>query len=210
MFTRAGDSRRRGDGRRGRHTRRQHVEAVLRQRRHRAYSQARRHAWSHAATAGHGDRRSRHQAVIADPAGAVTGIWQAGSSPGFTVIHEHATPSFIAIDVRDYHTEIAFYRQVFGWHPLEEEVDGHHYAGYIDLDSNRPIAGIGDEVESLAPGQSPQWSVFWQTDDLDASVAKNERSRWHDHHRAHRRRLGRVARVADPAGARFRLFKPEG
>ena len=32
------------------------------------------------------------QAVIADPAGAVTGIWQPGSFPGFTVIHEHGTP----------------------------------------------------------------------------------------------------------------------
>ena len=44
------------------------------------------------------------QAVIADPAGAVTGIWQPGSFPGFTVIHEHGTPSFIAIDVHDYHS----------------------------------------------------------------------------------------------------------
>ena len=49
------------------------------------------------------------QAVIADPAGAVTGIWQPGSFPGFTVIHEHGTPSFIAIDVHDYHAEVAFY-----------------------------------------------------------------------------------------------------
>ncbi len=113
-----------------------------------------------------------HQAVIADPAGAVTGIWQPGSFPGFTVIHEHGTPSFIAIDVHDYHREVAFYRQVFGWDPLEEEVDGHHYAGYMDPDNNRPIAGIGDEVESLAPRESPHWSVFWQSDDVDASVAK--------------------------------------
>jgi predicted enzyme related to lactoylglutathione lyase len=81
------------------------------------------------------------QAVIADPAGAVTGIWQPGSFPGFTVIHEHGTPSFIAIDVHDYRQEVAFYRQVLGWDPLEEEVDGHHYAGYMDPDSNRPIAG---------------------------------------------------------------------
>jgi uncharacterized protein len=112
------------------------------------------------------------QAVIADPAGAVTGIWQPGSFPGFTPIHEHGTPSFIAIDVHDYHGEVAFYRQVFGWDPLEEEADGYHYAGYMDPENNRPIAGIGDEVESLAPGEAPSWSVFWQSDDVDASVAK--------------------------------------
>lgn len=42
------------------------------------------------------------QAVISDPAGAVTGIWQPGSFAGFTAVHEHGTPSFIAIDVHDY------------------------------------------------------------------------------------------------------------
>jgi len=51
-------------------------------------------------------------------------------------LHEHGTPSFIAIDVHDYHTEVAFYRQVFGWDPVE--VDGYHYAGYMDPDNNRP------------------------------------------------------------------------
>ena len=150
------------------------------------------------------------QAVIADPAGAVTGIWQPGSLPGFTVIHEPGTPSFIAIDVHDYHTQVAFYRQVFGWDPLEEEADGHHYAGYMDPDNNRPIAGIGDEVESLAPGESPHWSVFWQSDDVDASVAKVSALGGAVLTEAADHGLGRVARVADPSGARFWLFRPKG
>jgi hypothetical protein len=149
------------------------------------------------------------QAVIVDPAGALTGIWQPGSFPGFTVIHEHGTPSFIAIDVHDYHTEVAFYRQVFGWAPLEEEVDGHHYAGYMDPDTNRPVAGIGDEVESLAPGEVPSWSVFWQSDDVDASVAKVSALGGAVLTEPADQGLGRVARVADPFGARFWLFRPK-
>jgi len=148
------------------------------------------------------------QAVITDPAGAVTGIWEPGSFAGFTVIGEHATPSFIAIDVRDYHAEIAFYRHVFGWDPLEEEVDGHHYAGYMDPDSRRPIAGIGDEAESLAPEQSPQWSVFWQVDDLDAAVAKLGALGGTVITEPTIGGLGRVVQASDPSGARFRLFQP--
>lgn len=151
-----------------------------------------------------------NQAVIADPAGAVTGIWQAGSFPGFTVIHEHGTPSFIAIDVHDAHREIAFYRDVFGWDPLEEDAEGHHYAGYMDADSNRPIAGIGDEVESLAPGETPHWSVFWQSDDVDTSVLKVSALGGVVVTEAADRGLGRVAQVADPSGARFWLFRPNG
>lgn len=149
------------------------------------------------------------QAVIVDPAGALTGIWQPGSFPGFTVIHEHGTPSFIAIDVHDYHTEVVFYRQVFGWAPLEEEVDGHHYAGYMDPDTNRPVAGIGDEVESLAPGEVPSWSVFWQSDDVDASVVKVSALGGAVLTEPADQGLGRVARVADPFGARFWLFRPK-
>jgi predicted enzyme related to lactoylglutathione lyase len=96
------------------------------------------------------------------------------------------------------------------WDPLEEEVDGHHYAGYMDPDNNRPIAGIGDEVESLAPGESPHWSVFWQSDDVDASVAKVSALGGAVLAEAADHGLGRVAQVADPSGARFWLFRPKG
>jgi len=149
------------------------------------------------------------QAVIADPAGAVTGIWQPGRFPGFTAIHEHGTPSFIAIDVPDYSREVAFYRHVFGWDPLQEHVDGHHYAGYMDQDNNRPIAGIGDETESLAPGETPSWSVFWQSDDVDDSAARVNALGGTVLTETADQGLGRVARVADPSGARFWLFQPK-
>jgi predicted enzyme related to lactoylglutathione lyase len=148
------------------------------------------------------------QAVIADPAGAVTGIWQPGNLAGFSALHEHGTPSFIAIDVRDYEAEVAFYRQVFGWDPLEEEDDGHHYAGYMDPDNGRPIAGIGDEVDSLKPGDSPYWSIFFQTDDVDASIAKVSTLGGALLTSAADGGLGRAARVADPSGAPFCLFRP--
>ena len=38
--------------------------------------------------------------------------------------------------------EVAFYRQVFGWEPLEEEVDGHHYPGSMDPDDNDTDAHV--------------------------------------------------------------------
>ncbi len=151
------------------------------------------------------------QAVITDPQGLVIGVWQPGSFPGFTVINEHGAPIFFAFDTDDYDGAVDFYRQAFGWNPLEEATeDGHHYAGYMDPDTNRPIAGIGDEVESLAPGQSASWSVFWQSDDVDASVAKVSALGGAVLTEAADHGLGRVARVADPSGARFWLFRPKG
>lgn len=149
------------------------------------------------------------QAVIIDPSGLVIGVWQPGSFPGFTVINEHGAPIFFAFDTDDYDGAVDFYRQAFGWNPLEEATeDGHHYAGYMDPETDRPLAGIGDEVENLAPGEEPAWSVFWQSDDVDASVEKVLALGGTVLAAASDRGLGRVARVADPAGARFWLCKP--
>jgi predicted enzyme related to lactoylglutathione lyase len=80
----------------------------------------------------------------------------------------------------------------------------------MDPQNNRPIAGIGDEVEWLPPGQAPSWSVFWQSDDVDASVAKVSALGGAVLTEAADHGLGRVARVADPSGARFSLFRPRG
>lgn len=150
------------------------------------------------------------QAVIGDPSGAVIGIWQPGSFPGFTVINEHGAVLFVAIDVHDYQTQITFYRQVLGWEPVEEEVDGHHYAGFMGPETGRPLAGIGDEVENLEPGEAPGWTIFWQCDDVQAAVAKVRSLGGTVIKGPDDGGLGRSARVADPTGTRFSLCQPRG
>jgi uncharacterized protein len=149
------------------------------------------------------------QAIITDPQQAVMGVWQAGSFPGFTVINEPGAPLFFAIDTHHYRTMVDFYRRVFGWDPLEEaSEDGHHYAGYMDPESGRALAGIGDEVEKLAEDEEPAWRVFWQTDDIDASLEKARSLGGSVLDGAKSGGLGQVARLADPAGARFLLCQP--
>jgi len=126
------------------------------------------------------------------------------------VINEHGAPVFFAFDTHDYHGAVDFYRQAFGWNPLEESTDdGHHYAGYMDPATDRPLAGIGDEVENLAGGEKPAWSVFWQSDDVDASVNTVLALGGTVLAAVKDGGLGRVARVADPAGGRFWLCTPK-
>jgi uncharacterized protein len=150
------------------------------------------------------------QAVLSDPQGRAIGVWQPGSFPGFTVINERGAPNFFAFDTYDYAGAVEFYRQAFGWTPLEEATeDGHHYAGYMDPETDRPLAGIGDEVENLVEGEVPAWQVFWQTDDVDASVEKVLALGGAVLAAAEDRGLGRVARLSDPAGAAFWLCRPK-
>ena len=145
------------------------------------------------------------QALFTDPSGAVIGLWQPGSFPGFAVINEPGAVLFVAIDVHDYETQIAFYRQVLGWEPVEEEVDDHHYAGFMDPETGRPLAGIGDEVENLEPGEVTAWSIIWQCDDVETAAADVRSLGGTVIKEPRDGGLGRHARVADPAGARFWL-----
>jgi predicted enzyme related to lactoylglutathione lyase len=52
--------------------------------------------------------------------------------------------------------------------------------------------------------------VFWQSDDVDASVAKLRAIGGSVIIEPADGGLGRVARVADPSGARFCIFEPKG
>ena len=79
-----------------------------------------------------------------------------------------------------------------------------------DLGVQAVIAGIGDELESLAPGGPPHWSVSWPSDDVDASVAKVSALGGAVLTEAADHGLGRAALVADPSGAGFWLFRPKG
>ena len=78
-----------------------------------------------------------------------------------------------------------------------------------DLGVQAVIAGIG-ELESLAPGRPPHWSVSWPSDDVDASVAKLAALGRAVLTEAADHGLGRTALVADPSGAGFWLFRPKG
>jgi len=67
-----------------------------------------------------------------------------------------------------------------------------------------------DGVRRAQRAGAPSWSVFWQSDDVDASVAKVSALGGAVLTQAADHGLGRVARVADPSGARFWLFRPKG
>ncbi|MGH9067044.1 MAG: VOC family protein, partial [Acidimicrobiales bacterium] len=80
--------------------------------------------------------------------------------------------------------------------------------GFMDPGTGRPLAGIGDEVENLEPGEAPGWGIFWQSDDVEAAVARVLSLGGTVIKGPDDGGLGRSARVADPTGARFSLCQP--
>jgi hypothetical protein len=146
------------------------------------------------------------QAVLVDPTGAQLGTWQPGTFPGFTVLNEHGAPSFFELHTRDHATAVAFYRSVFHWDTdAVGDSDEFRYTTMRDPSGEGELAGIMDATAFLPDGVPARWSVYWAVDNADATVAKVKALGGSVVADAVDTPYGRLATVADPAGAQFKL-----
>ncbi len=149
------------------------------------------------------------QAVLLDPTGADLGAWQAGSFPGFTVLGEPGSPSWFELLTKDHATAVAFYRSAFGWDTdTMSDTDEFRYTTMRTPGGEGQLAGIMDASAFLPEGVPAHWSVYWETDDVDESVAKLKALGGSVVTDPEDTPYGRLATVADPAGAQFKLHTP--
>ncbi|HUZ21269.1 MAG TPA: VOC family protein [Acidimicrobiales bacterium] len=149
------------------------------------------------------------QALLIDPTGAHLGVWQPGTFPGFTVLGEHGAPSWFELHTRDHAAAVAFYRRVFHWDTdTVADSDEFRYTTMRDPGGEGELAGIMDATAFL-PGAVPaHWSIYWEVDDAEAAVASVKALGGSVVVDVEDTPYGRIATVADPAGAQFRLRTP--
>src|SRR5450631_298767 len=146
------------------------------------------------------------QAVLIDPTSANLGAWQPGTFPGFTVLNEHGAPSWFELLTRDHAAAVAFYRSVFHWETdAVGDSDEFRYTTMRDPSGDGELAGIMDASAFLPDGVPAHWSVYWAVDNADATVAKVKVLGGSVVADAVDTPYGRLATVADPAGAQFKL-----
>jgi hypothetical protein len=146
------------------------------------------------------------QAILVDPSGATVGLWQAGTFPGFVVLAEHGAPSWFELHSRAYADSVEFYRTVF--RPdmtLVGDSDEFRYSTMDDPNGGGEFAGIMDAVSFLPEGMPSYWALYWEVDDVDASIATLERLGGSVVRPAEATPYGKIATVTDPSGAEFRL-----
>ncbi len=149
------------------------------------------------------------QAVLVDPTGAQLGAWQPGTFPGFTVSNEHGAPNWFELHTRDHAAAVAFYRSVFGWDTdVVGDSDEFRYTTMRHPGGDGELAGIMDATAFLPQGVPAHWSVYWAVDDADATVAKVKALGGSVVMDAEDTPYGRLAVVADPTGAQFKLRTP--
>jgi predicted enzyme related to lactoylglutathione lyase len=146
------------------------------------------------------------QLALTDPTGAAIGAWQAGTFPGFTVLNEQSSPSWFELHTRDFSGAVAFYESVFGWKTsLIGDTDEFRYATMTNPAGGDDLAGIMDAATWLPEGEPATWSVYWEIDDIDTTVARVSELGGGVTADAQDTPYGRLAAVTDPSGAVFKL-----
>jgi predicted enzyme related to lactoylglutathione lyase len=149
------------------------------------------------------------QAVLIDPTGASLGAWQPGTFPGFTVLNERGAPSWFELHTRDHAAAVSFYRSVFRWDTNSVgDSDEFRYTTMRNPNGGEDLAGIMDAKAFLPEGVPSHWSVYWEVDDPDAIVSRVKALGGSVVMDATDTPYGRLATVTDPAGAQFKLRRP--
>jgi predicted enzyme related to lactoylglutathione lyase len=143
-------------------------------------------------------------AVVIDAGGGAVGIWQPGTHLGFGLLAEPGAPAWFELQTRDYDASIAFYRSVFAWDAhTASDTPEFRYTTLGEGESQ--MAGIMDASQFLPEGAPARWTVYFAVEDTDAALATVTRRGGQVLAPAEDTPYGRVAEVADPTGATFKV-----
>lgn len=148
-------------------------------------------------------------ALLADPSGAVFGVWQRRTFGGTQVTGEPGAPCWIDLATTDTTGVEAFYGKLFGWTPRasqygEDAGDG----GYVEFNvGERAVAGLRTLPPELAGSVAAHWLV---TFDIDGHADAVERAVSRGAQLLHGPidvGVGPYAQLLDPHGAAFGLIE---
>jgi len=143
-------------------------------------------------------------AVIGDPGGAAIGLWQPEQFAGVGITGEAGLPSWFELHTRDYDAAVAFYREVFGWN-IQVAADEPGFRYSTMMHGEDMLAGIAD-ASPWGPDAPVGWAIYFWVDDTEAAIARVTELGGSVIHPAEDTPYGRLATVADPNGAPFKLM----
>ncbi|WP_225100198.1 VOC family protein [Streptomyces sp. CoH27] len=146
-------------------------------------------------------------AQFTDPQGAEFAVLQSGEGLGRT--SEDDALVWVELHVGDPVAAIAFYRELFGWRSAEMHAPGMTYRVLSIADGDQQEGSFGG-VAPLRDGQErARWVPYFAVADADATVARaRDNGGTVVMPAADVPDVGRIAWLADPAGAVFAVLKP--
>jgi predicted enzyme related to lactoylglutathione lyase len=143
-------------------------------------------------------------AVMLDPTGAAVGAWESWEHTGFGFWDEPGAPSWFELHTRDYAGALEFYAKAFGW-TFEVEPGSPAFEYSRMVIDGESLAGVMGAAEFLPEGVSSNWQIYFETADIDASVAKVQALGGSLIHPIDDSPYGRLAACLDSTGAMFKL-----
>lgn len=153
---------------------------------------------------------SGRMAMVADPSGAVLGLWQPREHQGADVFNAPGTFSWAELQTRDIAAALPYYEEVFGWRWETMEAGGSPYL-VAHLDAKGDAAeGVDTSVAGAmstppgVPDEAPSmWGVYFAVADCDETVAHAQRSGGSLVTGPMDIDMGRWALLSDPYGGMF-------
>jgi uncharacterized protein len=147
-------------------------------------------------------------AMIADPGGAVLGVWQLGEHGGARVVNEAGAWAMSVLTSDDVDGAREFYPAVFGWtwdaFPLgDQEGTLWRMPGYVGGEPSQPVPRDVVAVMAPAQGRPATWVVGFWVEDADAIAAAAPGLGGRVVAGPFDSGISRDAVIADPAGAVF-------
>jgi predicted enzyme related to lactoylglutathione lyase len=148
-------------------------------------------------------------AVVADPAGAVCGVWEGKSFHGSEAVNEAGAPCWAEVSSADPPAAADFYAAVFGVE-VRRPFPGFDYSQLV-LDG-KEVAGILGHVPEGRPAKGhAAWLVYFQVDDTDEAARTAAERGGAVIEQPCDTPFGRLAIIADPVGARCAVItRPPG
>ncbi|MGW0188462.1 VOC family protein [Streptomyces sp. NPDC003362] len=152
-----------------------------------------------------------HMAILSDKAGVRFGIWQPGRTEGIDVAGETGSLCWVELYTPDMPAAAAFYHAVLGLETFGVPFPGGVYttvnpAGGDEESMFGGIIPLSDDPTEAEAG--PYWLPYFEVADADATAARAEELGGTVRMPAtDMPDVGRIAKLADPYGARFAVIK---
>ncbi|MFY1632662.1 VOC family protein [Solwaraspora sp. WMMB335] len=144
-------------------------------------------------------------ALVADPQGAVFGLWQRGPFPGAQVSGEPGATCWNELAVRDTASAAHFYGGLFGWTTRASIYsDSDSYREW--LDGSREIAGLIEMGELYPPQVPAHWRTTFEVDDCPVTVGRCRELGGQVSYGPVEVGPGSYAQLTDPQGAAFGII----
>lgn len=147
-------------------------------------------------------------AVVADPSGAMFGVWQAGDAPGAGRVNEPGCLCWNELATNDVEAASRFYFELLGW--TIEEIDTGGGPRYWTVRHDGAAAGRNGGMRELGPaeeGVPPNWVPYFATESVDASLAKAGELGGSTLVEPVEVPAGKFAGIRDPQGAAFSIIE---